>query len=155
MINKFKDIMDQRLFAGENSGRSDSDIQLAAAILMFEVIMSDGHVDRMEMAELVDILRRQFDLDGEEIGHILESVRNVGGEQLDLSSFALKLRNQWSQDERLRLLNNLWVIALADQIIDDRERKLIEEIALILDLSETDIQRAQQIAEQKLELGIL
>lgn len=155
MQDKFSDLVEQRLFKAEqDAGLSEADIQLAAAILMFEVVMSDGHVDRMEIAEMVEMLRKQFGLGGEEIGKILEQVRAHSGEKLELEPFSLKLRQYWDDDQRLRLLNNLWIIALADQVIDDRERVMIDEFAKSLGLSDENIERTKAAAQERLDLNL-
>lgn len=155
MEDKFGDLVEQRLFKTEkDTGLTETDIQLAAAILMFEVIMSDGHVDRMEIAEMVEILRKQFGLGGEEIGRILEQVRTANGEKLELNPFSAKLRQYWGDDQRLRLLNNLWIIALADRVIDDGEQLMIGEIAMSLGLSADDIEHAKTAAKDRLDLNI-
>jgi uncharacterized tellurite resistance protein B-like protein len=155
MQDKFSELVEHRLFRAEqDAGLTQADIQLAAAILMFEVIMSDGHVDRMEIAELVEILRQQFGLGGEEIGEILEQVRTVSGEKLELEPFTMKLRQYWNDDQRLHLLNNLWIIALADQAIDDRERIMIDKFARSLGLSDQDIERTKAAAQEKLDLNL-
>ena len=137
MEDKFSDLVEQRLFkVDQDSKLTNADIQLAAAILMFEVVLSDGHVDRMEIAEMVEILRKQFGLGGEQIGEILEQVRAVSGEKLELEPFTMKLRQYWDDDQRLSLLKNLWIIALADRVIDDREGLMIDEFARSLGLSD-------------------
>jgi DnaJ like chaperone protein len=155
MVDKFNDLIEPRLFKTEQAaGLTEADIQLAAAILMFEIMVSDGHVDRVEIAEMVDILRKQFGLDGEEIGAILVQVRAVSGERLELEPFCLKLRQYWDDDQRLLLLNNLWIIALADRVLDDRERSIIDQFAKSLNLSDENIERTQAAAQQRLDLNL-
>lgn len=155
MADNISDIMDQRLFkAVREADLSEADIQLAAAVLLFEVSMSDGHVDRMEIAELVEILRKQFNLDGKEIGRILESVRAANGEKLQLDIFTYKLKQFWNEEQRVRLLNNLWVIALADRVIDDRERALIDQIANSLNIDEQSIRNAESVAQELLLMSL-
>jgi uncharacterized tellurite resistance protein B-like protein len=153
--DKLSELVEHRLFSAEqDASLTQADIQLAAAILMFEVIMSDGHVNRMEIAELVEILRKQFGLGGEEIGEILEQVRTVSGKKLELEPFSMKLRQYWDDDQRLHLLNDLWIIALADQAIDDRERIMIDKFARSLGLSDKDIERTKAAAQERLDLNL-
>lgn len=155
MQDEFSALVEHRLFGAEQDvGLTQADIQLAAAILMFEVIMSDGHVDRMEISELVEILRKKFGLGGEEIGEILEQVRTVSGEKLELEPFTMKLRQYWDDEQRLHLLNDLWIIALADQAIDDRERIMIDKFARSLGLSDKDIEHTKAAAQEKLDLNL-
>ena len=155
MSDKFNEVLELSLFkATEAAELSVIDIQLAAAILMFEVVKIDGRVDRAEVAEVIEILRKQFQLESKEIGRLLEMAGDVGNENLHLESFTSRIRAQWTEEERLQLLGDFWVIAIADRTIDDRETKLIESIALLLELDTKEIQRAQRQAKQMLELNM-
>jgi len=152
MTEKFSDEIEIRLFnINTQYDRSVIDIQLAAAILLFEVVKADGRVDRLEVSKVIDILRNKFALDGEQIGRLLEMVSDKGNEGLHLESFTKKIREHWNQDERLKLLKDFWRIATADQDIDDKETDLIYKIAKLLNLNEDEITKAREHAEQKLE----
>ena len=154
MSDKLTDLIQRPAVAGEQTATpSQQDIQLAAAILMFEVVKSDGHVNRLEMAEVMDVLRTQFSLDGEAIGHLLEVAGDLGNHLIGLDAFTHKLRDNWGVDELRRLLKDFWVIAVADRIIDERETQLIEKTATSLGLTAHDISNARQHAQQKLELS--
>ena len=155
MIDKFNDVLELSLFnSSEDAKRSPSSIQLAAAILMFEVVKADGHVDRMEVAEMIEILRKNFDLNGDEIGTLLEMAGDAGNEELHLESFGLKIRQNWNAEERLQLLKDFWIIAIADRDLDQRESDLIQRIADMLELNDKQIEIARGNAQQRLELGL-
>lgn len=152
MTDKFSDEIEVRLFnINVQYSRSVVDIQLAAAILLFEVVKADGRVDRLEVSKVIEILRNKFTLDGDEIGRLLEMVSDKGNEGLHLDSFTKKIREHWKQAERLKLLKDFWVIATADQDIDDRETELINKIAKLLNLNDDEITKAREHAELKLE----
>ena len=154
MSDKLTDLIQPQPIAGKQPALpSQQDIQLAAAILMFEVVKSDGHVNRLEMAEVMDVLRTQFSLEGEAIGQLLEVAGDLGNHLIGLDAFTDRLRNNWGVDELRRLLKDFWVIAVADRVIDKREVQLIEEIAKSLGLTAQDISNARQHAQQKLELS--
>jgi len=52
----------------------------------------------------------------------------------------------------MKLLENLWAVALADQIIDQDENSLVRELAGLLCLNEMQIFQTQENA--KLQMGI-
>ena len=152
MTKTFSDDIEVRLFnMNVQYSRSVIDIQLASAILLFEVVKADGRIDRLEVGKVIDILREKFALGGDEIGRLLEMVSDKGNETLHLESFTKKIREYWQQDERLKLLKDFWVIASADQDIDERETDLIYKIAKLLNLNDDEINKAREHAEQKLE----
>jgi uncharacterized tellurite resistance protein B-like protein len=152
MTDKFNDEIEIRLFStNDQDSLSAINIQLASAILLFEVVKADGRVDRLEMSQLIDILRKKFAIDGNETGRLLEMVSDKGNEGLHLDSFTKKIREHWNRDERLKLLKDFWVIATADKDIDDRETDLIYKIAKLLNLNEEELIAARDHAEKKLE----
>ena len=137
-----------------DASSAEIDIQLATAVLLFEVVKSDGHVDRVEVIRVIEILRERFSLSGEQVGRLLEMISDDGS-QAPLQSLTDKIREHWGFAERLLLLENFWVIAIADKIIDERETKLINELARLLNLDDNEISAARQQARKRLESGAI
>lgn len=136
--------------ANKNDIRYAADIQLAVAALMMEVVKADHRIDRLEVAEVIDTLRNNFNLDGPAVGHLLELAGDVGSYIVRLESLTIRIREQWNHDERLQLLMKLWAIATADKQIDSREALLIEKVSLLLDIDETSALRVRRQAERGL-----
>ena len=132
--------------------RPNADLHLSAAILMFSVIRADGDTDHLELAHMVDILRSRYALTGEEISSLIAAVRSSIVDDHGLGLLAEKLSQHWRQSARKQLLNDLWILATADQKIRLSEIRIINLIAEGLGLSAEDIERAQHKAEQRLEL---
>lgn len=150
-VSKFSDVMDKCMLDAEKKNKRDKlDARVAAAILLVAVVKADGRVERMEFAEVIDILSKQFNLPASEVGQLLEQASDSFMFDRDLKTFTMRLRNAWSNEERLKLLKNLWGIAIADHTIDDRERELIEQLASMLDLNDDEINAAREQAEQQL-----
>lgn len=149
-FSKFSDILDQCMHDAEERLSQRLDAKRAAAILLVAVVKADGRVDRIEFAEVIDVLSRRFDLAADDVGQLLETASDFSTMEHDLEEFTVLLCNTWSQDERLDLLLSFWEIALADQQIDDRERQLINKLAYLLDLPASVIKTANDQAEQAL-----
>lgn len=144
----FSELVDKRLFKKDNGESiSDEDIQVAAAIFMFEVAKSDGVIDRLEIAQVINTLKRRFDLDGESVGKLIEQASDGRDGNRDLELFSEKLRQYWSHDQRMKLLRNFWEIAFADEVVDQRERDFISKSAMLLDISEADSEEIAKHAE--------
>jgi len=155
MTGGFTELLNAKIFEQKHDGSIDDlHIQLAAAVLMFEVIKADGDIDKMEVAEMVDILRTNFALRSDEIRSLLKSARNATDEELNIESFTKRICDSWGARERTRLLKDFWVIALADNQLDPYECETIDKIAHLLKLDEDEITRARYHAEQKIELDI-
>jgi uncharacterized tellurite resistance protein B-like protein len=150
--NKFSDVLDQAMLDAEQRRQKRIDSKIAAAILLVAVVKADGEVNRMEFAEVIDILGKRFNMPPKEIGTLLEEASDSIEAEHDLAEFTLHLRNAWDQQERLNLLRSFWEIAIADDLIDNQERSLINRLASLLDLPSTEITKARERAEEVLQL---
>lgn len=139
---------------GLNQQRSDTDLHLIAATLMFSVIRADGDTDHLELAHMVDILRSRYALGSDEISSLVASARQACISDHGLELLAQQLCHHWGAKKREQLLNDFWFLATADDEIRIDERLVIELIANNLQLDADDITRARYQAEQRLELNI-
>lgn len=126
----------------------DTDSKTATAILLLAVIKADGLICRDEYAELVRILGDRFDMPAKELGELLERVSDTNSSNYNLDKFTQHLCENWDIEARLDLLGSFWQIALADKAIDQRERELIERLAVMLNLPAERIIEARKRAEQ-------
>ena len=151
-VSKFSDVLDQAMLDAEQRRNSRIDAKIAAAILLVAVVKADGEVNRMEFAEVIDILAKRFNMPLKEVGKLLEEASDSIEMEHDLAEFTLHLRNVWNQEERLNLLRSFWEIAIADDLIDNQERSLIDRLASLLDLPSAEIATARERAEEVLQL---
>lgn len=130
----------------------NADVQLATARLMLEVVKADGHVERVELITMTEILRHQFDLSQQEINTLFSQISNSRADQDGLKRLTRTICQTWGNAKRMKLLESLWAVALADQIIDQDENSLVRELAGLLCLNEMQIFQTQENA--KLQMGI-
>lgn len=131
---------------------SDHDLRLAAATLMFELIRSDGRVDRVELVYMGEILRREFKLGEEELDELFKLAKESAHEATSLQGFTREICDNWGNAKRIKLLEYLWMLALSDERIDPHERHLVRKVAGLLYLNEGEIVIARENA--KAQLGI-
>lgn len=131
---------------------SDHDLRLAAATLMFELIRSDGRVDRVELVYMGDILRREFKLNEEQLEELFKMAKESAQEATSLQGFTRNICDNWGNAKRIKLLEYLWVLALSDSTVDPHERHLVRKVAGLLYLNDAEIVVARENA--KAHLGI-
>ena len=131
---------------------NESDLKLAAATLMFEVVRSDGKIDRTELIAMSEVLRSHFDIDDDDIKIMIELAQQTSTEATSLQGFTRDICDNWGNAKRAKLLEHLWVIALADKTIDAHERHTVRKVASLLYLNEMQIVQAKENA--KAVLGI-
>lgn len=129
---------------------TERDLKLAAATLMFEVIRSDGKVDQIELDHMGKILQREFSLSDEELTELSELAKETAQEAISLQGFTREICESWDNPKRMKLLEYLWMLALADEEIDPHERHLVRKVAGLLYLTDTQIVVARENAKQQL-----
>ena len=146
----FKTIKD--LFSANvvNDQPDKHQLQVAAATLMFELIRSDGDIDSSELSSLEKILKDEFSLNENERALLTEKAQQSAEQAISLQSFTREICNQWNNEQRIRLLEHLWILALADNHVDAHERHLIRKIAGLLYLNDKEIIIAKENAKNKI-----
>lgn len=131
---------------------SEQDLKLAAATLMFEVVRSDGRIDQVELIYMGEILRREFKLSETELEELFQLAKDTANAATSLQGFTRDICENWGNAKRVKLLEYLWMLALADDQIDPHERHLVRKVAGLLYLNEAQIQQSREQA--KLSLGM-
>lgn len=132
---------------------TDHDLKLAAATLMFEVIRSDGQIDDVEMAYMREILQREFKLSDDELDTLSQLAKKTSRDTISLQGFTREICESWDNPKRMKLLEHLWTLALADEKIDPHERHFVRKIAGLLYLNDKQIVVAREHAKQQLGIN--
>lgn len=150
MLKTFKQFVEEHFTDNNALTKPDShDIALAAATLMFEVIKSDSDIHLFENQQMAEQLRKQFDLSHEEIAELVALAENASDAAISLQGFTRQLCDAWDNSQRCELVEDLWLIALADGKIDAHERHIIRKIAALLYLTDRQIALAKEAAKSR------
>ena len=147
MLNSFKTLFK---VGKEKKEPSEQELKLAAATLMFEVIRSDGRIDKVELIYMGDILRREFKLNEEELDELFKLAKETAHEATSLQGFTREICDNWGNPKRAKLLEYLWMLALADNQIDPHERHLVRKVAGLLYLNEAEIRMSREATKKQL-----
>lgn len=107
-------------------------IHLAAAALLYEVAMSDQHVDDRERDHIEKVLGEAFELSESEAAAMASEGRAAAEESVSLHGFTSLVREHWSVDERCELMDHLWAVVWADGRLDAHEQHLMRKLASLL-----------------------
>lgn len=135
-----------------NKAPSQQEIKLAEARLMLEVIRAAGYVGKIGLITMSEVLRREFNLKQTELNELFDEISGSSPDEGGLQKITRTICETWGNAKRMKLLENLWIVALADQHIDQDETTLVRMLANQLCLNEIQIFRSQENA--KLKMGI-
>ena len=146
MLKSIKELFKNNIVSKEPD---EHQLRLAAATLMFELIRSDGEVDKSELAYMHDILISEFKLEAAESEALLKLAQESAYNAISLQGFTREICDHWGNEKRIKLLEYMWILALADDRIDPHERHLVRKVAGLLYLNDKEIVIAHENAKKQ------
>ena len=134
---------------------ADNADELAGLVtaLMVEAALADGTVAADEVALTANVIAEQFDLSAEKACQMTNEAIEQSKERVELHSLLRRLREQSDYEERLGVLEMVWMVVLADGRLDHIEAQLMRRLAGLLFVSDVDSALAAQKAKSNLGLA--
>ncbi len=138
MLDRLKHFMAE--LAGEPAAREfgEDDYRLAAVALLVHLAKAEGPTDEPERARLADIIEKNFGLDPQATARLIQSAEASDREAVDFYHFTHVLCRSLDQPGRLRIIEMMWEIALADDDVHEVEENIVARIAELLGVSPHD-----------------
>ncbi len=130
--------------------RKFSEAEIASAALFVEAAAMDGHFDEGERATIHTLLERRFRLSPDEAAHLLSRGEERQARANEVFKFTLAANRAFSEEERVELVEMLWMTVLSDGVVHDYEGNLMRRIAGLLYVPDKAAGEARKRAERKL-----
>ena len=120
--------------------------ELIGCALAYEVAKADGAIAEEELNKIKYEIKNkssELGLNPEEVALLIEKQSN---ESVSFNDFINQINNNFSQEEKIQMIEFLWQTAYADNILDVDEERLIRRIA--------DMIRIKDIKVLKLKDGV-
>lgn len=135
MLKALSDWMD-RAFGAQAAPPSREDrehaLRVATALLLVEVARADFADDLTESEAVFSLLREHFDLSEAETRLLIEEAHQQADHAVELQAFTRRLHETLDSDEKERIVEMLWRVALADDHLDKHEDHLVRRVADLL-----------------------
>ncbi len=141
--------------SGASSGgdvRAIEEYQVAAAALLVEAAQMDETFDDLERATILSLLTGRFGLTAQEGEDLLDTAQEKVAQSSQLYGFTRAVKDAFSNEERIELLEMLWEVAYIDGELHDYEASLIRRVTGLLHVSDRDGGAARKRALEKLGL---
>jgi uncharacterized tellurite resistance protein B-like protein len=122
----------------ENLELGEEEVRLASAALLVHATVVDGTVDRREGEVLREVLERRFELDRREAGQLIQQAAQQEKEAVDLYGFTSVLTRRLDREGRLKIVEMLWEVVIADGVIHEFESNLVWRAAELLGVTSRD-----------------
>ena len=129
-------------------GNDHDKLSMALAVLMLEVAKSDFQESDSEIQSITAWLSSQdLGLTKDDVTRLLDSARSEQARSAGLFEYTRRACERMSMEERVQLVEQLWLIAYADGVIDKYEEAAIRKASELLYVSHSDFIRAKFAAE--------
>lgn len=145
MISSLKEFLDKHFISSSSLAEEtpEKTIEFAAAMLMFEISRADSSID-MEEREVIDkALVNHFNLSQSETNELLTLAEKEVDHTISLSEFTRAINERLGAEDKIKIVELLWQVALADAILDKYEEYFIRKIADLLYVSHKDYIRTK------------
>lgn len=119
-------------------------LHLATAALLVEVISIDQQFDDREWQQLHTLLKVQCQLSSAEVDELIAEARQASNDSTSLYDFTQLINQHCDYAEKLKLMENLWQVAFADEHLDKYEEHIIRRIADLIYVSHRDFIQAKR-----------
>lgn len=149
MLRALKDLFDTIVPpAPQTDGGGDHALHLATAVLLVEVMRADPQLGEAERIAVVEALRRKFTLADDELDRLVELAHESARTANDFYGFTSTLNERFSHEQKVRMVEFMWSVALADGHLDAHENHLISKVAGLLHVTHGEYIAAKLHARQ-------
>lgn len=151
MLRALKDLFDAvaRPAAGAPADEEHS-LQLATAVLLVEVMRADPALGAAERLAVVEALRGRFPLADDELARLVDLAVETSRGANDFHAFTSTLNDHFTHPQKVRMVEHMWRVALADGHLDAHEQHLISKVAGLLHVTHGEYIAAKLHARQGL-----
>jgi len=156
MIDSIKSFFSQFIEPGiGSSGASDSaGLQVATAALLLEMMRMDRELKDDERQAIIHTLQKQFSLDSGQIDTLIALAEQEAQQANDYYQFTSLINKSCDQAQKIRIIENLWHVAMIDGHLDAHELHLMRKLADLLYIGHADYVAAKQRARETANLPV-
>lgn len=134
------------LFAPEPQELPDADARLALTALLVRIARSDHDYARVEIDAIEEIIAARYGLGQTETTALRHEAEALEAEAPDTVRFTQAIKLAVPYEDRLRVIENAWVVVLADGARAGEEAALMRLVANLLGVNDRDSNIARQKA---------
>jgi uncharacterized tellurite resistance protein B-like protein len=141
MIDRLKQFFEKRPEAvGQKEGRDPKyDPRVAVCALFVEIGRIDEAFTREELDLVLSILKDTYGLSEAHADDLLAEATRELDESIDLWQFAKRINTNYSNSEKMEIVELMWRIVFVDGKMDDHEHYIMSKLKNLLRISHKDL----------------
>ncbi len=140
MIERLKSLLAARATTpgAKRQQLSHDELQLAAAVLLCRAARMDDDFAASEREAIHTLMRGRFGLSAEDADALIDAADGQAADAVELSGYVRLVKNGFSHEERVQLVEMMWEVAYADGVLHDYEAHLLRRIAGLIYVSDQE-----------------
>ena len=153
MINGLKALLfgntdEENVAAGRHS---DSALHHAAAGLLVEAAMLDGHFHDAERQRIESLLTDRFNVEPNKVSALIQAAEATAVERVELHTITKTVRDHFDDQERIAMIEMLWEVVYADSELDDFESNMMRRVSGLLYVTDRESGDARKRAMERMK----
>ncbi len=119
----------------------DHQLKLATTALLIEMMLQDNHIDEKETLTIKNAIRSSFNLSEQESQKLYEIAEREQRNATDYHQFTRLIAKNYSNEQKLQVIENLWMVAYSDGKLDSLEEHMLRRISDLIYVAHSDFIR--------------
>ena len=153
MLNQISKWVKNFSDSGATVPTQDDDFAATITALLVEAAMADGALDPDEGAQILHLLTDQLELSQADAQTMLDEAIAVHNTRIEIHGLVRQIRTDTEMEDRIIILEMIWVVVLADGQIDEHESQLMRRIAGLLFIDDVEAGLAAKRARIRVDLA--
>lgn len=107
----------------------EAELKLATCAILLEVAHVDEEYSKKEEAWIHNIISKHWNLSHEEVESLKKEAERARNDAIDIFQFSKPFRENYSDSQRMKVVEMVWEVILADDKVDEHEELLVRRIA--------------------------
>ena len=153
MLDRFKAFFDKNDAAatGDDGSHTPDDFHLAAAVLLVQAATADNCFSQEERQRIEWLCKNYFELTASEALALIKSAEAEVENSVQLLRYTRTIKDGFSYEERVHLMEMLWEVVYADNLVETYEATLMRRIAGLIYVEDRDSGLARSRVRAKIK----
>ena len=129
----------------------DAALHHAAAGLLVEAAMLDGHFHDAERQRIESLLTDRFNVEPNNVSTLIQAAEATAVERVELHTVTKIVRDHFDDQERIAMIEMLWEVVYADSELDDFESNMMRRVSGLLYVTDRESGDARKRAMERMK----
>ncbi len=149
MLSAIKNYFEKNI-SPEVDGDLEHELKLATAALLIEMMYQDDQVHEKEIDAAKMALTEKFGLTDDEYHALFALAEEEVKEAIDYHQFTSLIAREFTQAQKIKVVELLWSVAYADSHLDSMEEHMVRKIADLIYVSHKDFMKTKHKVQSAL-----